>query len=98
MKECPKCKKIFAEDLFYCLDDGTPLSVQQTVNVDPTATTEPAYNLGYAAATEVLPHAGRVAPTEVLPVAGPSIPTREIVYNDPTTTRSSSKMAYAAIG
>ncbi len=97
MKECPKCKTIFPDDMFYCLDDGTPLDAQRIENVDPTAPTEAAYNLGHAARTEVLPNAGRASPTEVLPVAGHSIPTQNVVYNESPATRSSTKPAYVVI-
>lgn len=39
MKECPQCKKVFADDLFYCLYDGTPLSARH-ISADSSAATE----------------------------------------------------------
>ena len=83
MKECPKCKKVFPDDLFYCLDDGTPLASKRMDEVDATAPTEPAYNLGYAAPTEVIHSAGRSAPTEVIPVARRSVETKVAVSAPP---------------
>jgi hypothetical protein len=39
MKQCPNCKKVFADDLFYCLYDGTPLT-DNVAGFDPAAATE----------------------------------------------------------
>ena len=37
MKECPNCKKVFADDLFFCLYDGVPL----TEGVSPVSSDAP---------------------------------------------------------
>lgn len=49
IKRCPKCNRTYDETLFYCLDDGSPLSAQsglektlainnpQSLNLPPTA-------------------------------------------------------------
>ncbi len=58
MKGCPDCKTVYADDLFYCLQDGTPLTGIRT-GVDPSARTELAYNAGRSQQTEVLP---RISP------------------------------------
>lgn len=53
MKICPKCKRSYTDDLFFCLDDGTSLA---GVNiVDPTARTEVAIDVDQARPTEVIP-------------------------------------------
>ena len=85
MKECPNCKKIFVDDLFYCLDDGTPL-VGFGNDVDSTAPTEVAINIGQAARTEVLLNMGRPTDTEL------SSP------KEHSTPKSPSKLPYVAIG
>ena len=85
MKECPNCKKIFADDLFYCLDDGTPLA-EFGSDIDHTAPTEVAINVGQAARTEVLPNRGRPTDAELPSPREQSIP------------RPPSKLPYVAIG
>ena len=63
MKECPNCKKVFTDDLFYCLYDGTPLS-EPGSGVDSSAATEVGFDPGISAPTEVVPRpAPSVAPT-----------------------------------
>jgi hypothetical protein len=54
MKECSQCKRIFADDLFFCLFDGTPLPA-------------PHKAADRSAATEVLRSAVISQPTEVVP-------------------------------
>src|SRR6476646_2433423 len=54
MKECPNCKKEFADDLFYCLYDGTPLSEPRS-GVDSSAATEIGFDPGISEPTEVFP-------------------------------------------
>jgi hypothetical protein len=39
MKQCPNCKKVFADDLFFCLYDGTSLT-ENVAGFDPAAATE----------------------------------------------------------
>ena len=85
MKECPNCKKIFADDLFYCLDDGTPLA-EFGSDIDHTAPTEVAINVGQAARTEVLPNRGQSLHTELS------------YYNEASTSNPPSKLPYFAIG
>jgi hypothetical protein len=36
MKECPNCKSIFADDLFFCLHDGSPLAELKEPSSLPT--------------------------------------------------------------
>lgn len=77
MKVCPHCKKCYDDEMFFCLDDGTPLSAAG-YQVDPTAPTEVDIPFGGAAKTEVLPRreyatksaeqAGRSTPAIVVPV------------------------------
>lgn len=57
MKECPNCKKAFADDLFYCLYDGTPLSEPRS-NVDSSAPTAVDFDPGSSQPTQVLPRPG----------------------------------------
>jgi len=52
MKECPNCKKVFTDDLFYCLYDGTPLS-EPGSGVDSSAATEIGFDPGISDPTEV---------------------------------------------
>ncbi|CAN5383162.1 hypothetical protein BH10ACI2_BH10ACI2_21400 [soil metagenome] len=95
MKECPNCKTIFTDDLFYCLHDGTQLS--GVINtIDHTAPTEPAFSLGRSARTEVMPNGGVAAPTAVRPNVRASLPTQEIARPDKPNS-SASKSAYVAI-
>jgi len=63
MKECPNCKKLFTDDLSYCLYDGTSLTDEI---VDQSAPTEPAYTVGRSDPTQVLPN--RAPPTERSPI------------------------------
>lgn len=55
MKQCPNCRKTYGDDLFFCLDDGSPLSPVHTV--DPNARTEAAYDVASSLRTEVIPSA-----------------------------------------
>jgi hypothetical protein len=62
MKECPNCKKEFAEDLFYCLFDGTPLTTPSH-GFDPAAKTEMAFEPVRSEPTLVLERPSPVPPT-----------------------------------
>ncbi len=53
MKECPNCKQVFADDLSYCLQDGTPLT-EIGVGIDRYAPTEASYGPGVSDPTQVL--------------------------------------------
>lgn len=83
MKQCPNCKTIFTDDLFYCLNDGVPLT-GLSEGVDRSAPTDVAFNVGRTAPTEVLPNAGR--------------PARVVPYQEPPPQNSSSKVPYLVIG
>ena len=85
MKECPNCKKIYNDDLFYCLDDGTSLTFLSN-GVDHSAPTEIAISVGQSARTEVLPNIGR------------SVETKLSSLRETSTPVASSKLPYIAIG
>ncbi len=85
MKQCPNCRKIYPDDLFFCLDDGTPLTIIRNA-VDPNAPTEAVIDLGQA------------RPTEVLRVTPPSDPTRSIPNVEPVVSKPASKWPYFVIG
>ena len=85
MKQCPNCRKIYADDLFFCLDDGTPLTIIRD-SVDPNARTEAVIDLGQA------------RPTEVLLAARQSEPTRSIPHIEPAVSKPASKWPYVVIG
>jgi len=91
MKECPNCKKLFTDDLFYCLYDGAALTPQHD-GVDPTAPTEAAYNVGSSDPTQVLPS----DPTKVLPDPVPV--TQESIKIDLPKPNKQSKLPYVVIG
>lgn len=54
MKKCPNCKKTYGDELFFCLDDGSPLKSILS-DADPDALTEAAFDIGSSLRTEVLP-------------------------------------------
>ena len=54
MKQCPNCRKTYGDELFFCLDDGSPLS-KLIPDPDPNAPTEAAFDIGSSLRTEVLP-------------------------------------------
>lgn len=85
MKECPKCKRIYTDDLFFCLDDGLPLATGNQ-NIDNYASTEVAFNVGNSQRTEIIPNRRPVAPTQI----SPQYTTVE--------QKPHSKLAYVAIG
>ena len=88
MKECGNCRKVYADDLLFCLDDGTPLRPLGS-GVDPDARTEAAVDVGASIKTEVLPARHTVPPTHVVRV------------NPPGTEgppRKTSAAVYAVIG
>src|SRR5262249_16054618 len=90
MKECPDCKKLFTDDLFYCLYDGVAL-VRQGESVDPSAPTEASYNVGTSDPTQVLP--------KPVPTTQPSVKVDEPQQQPPPTSSSpSSKLPYVVIG
>lgn len=91
MKECPNCKKLFTDDLFYCLYDGAALAPQHD-EIDPSAPTEAAYNVGGSDPTQVLPS----NPTEVQPDPVP-VTERSIKIDLPKPDKQS-KLPYVAIG
>lgn len=62
MKECPNCKKEFADDLFFCLFDGTPLTAVR-YGVDHTAPTEVDLDPTPSLPTEVFPRPGPLPAT-----------------------------------
>lgn len=64
MKECPNCRKVYSDDLFFCLDDGSPLR-QIGGYVDPNAATEAAIDVSSSLRTEVIPIS--VPKTQVVP-------------------------------
>lgn len=64
MKECPNCRKVYSDDLFFCLDDGSPLR-QIGGYVDPNAPTEVAIDVSSSLRTEVIPIS--VPKTQVVP-------------------------------
>lgn len=64
MKECPNCKKTYGDGLFFCLDDGSPLSPIRLA-VDPNAKTEAAFDVGSSMRTEVLPSAPTPKTTQI---------------------------------
>lgn len=59
MKQCPNCKKAYADDLFFCLDDGTEL--KSIAAVSPTAPTVANIQVDRSPVTEIIP---RVITTE----------------------------------
>jgi hypothetical protein len=87
MRTCPNCGKVYANDLFFCLDDGTRLR-DGTGSADPDAPTEVNYGVGTSLPTEVIraPETINIspAPTDVRPVV--------------VVERSASKLPYVAIG
>ena len=85
MRTCPNCGKVYANDLFFCLDDGTRLRDGSTA-VDPTAPTEAAYNVGTSLPTEV------IHTPETIPIINPPSNAPPIVLE------RSSKLPYIAIG
>jgi hypothetical protein len=66
MKECPNCKKVYTDDLFFCLYDGVSLTEIRN-GVDHSAPTEVAYDVGSSLRTEVLPNVGGPAQTQISP-------------------------------
>ena len=70
MKECGNCRKVYADDLMFCLDDGTRLRPLGGA-VDPDARTEAAVDVGASVKTEVLPDRYPVPPTQVVRVDPP---------------------------
>lgn len=54
MKECPNCRKVYSEELFFCLDDGSPLQTIREI-VDSNAPTVGSFDVGSSFRTEVLP-------------------------------------------
>src|SRR5258706_9026434 len=96
MKECPNCKKLFSDELSYCLYDGVPLT-EYIEGVDQSAPTEAAYNVGRADPTEVLPSLAGSDPTKVLP--SQSLPiTQSSIKIEPPPSKPHSKLPYFAIG
>ena len=85
MKECPNCKKIYTDDLFFCHYDGVSLT-EIRESVDPNAPTEAAFNVGGSLRTEVLPAPIPVPQTVVLPRI------------ESTPSKPPSKLPYLAIG
>jgi hypothetical protein len=85
MKECPKCKRVYTDDLFFCLDDGLPLATSRET-IDNNAPTEVAYHVGNSQRTEIIPNTRPVAATQMTPQ-----------YHT-VEQRPPSKMAYVAIG
>ena len=83
MKECPDCKKLFTDDLYYCLYDGVAL-IQHGQSVDPSAPTEPTYKVGSSDPTQVLPR--------------PVPPTQKISNLEQPASSSPSKLLYVVIG
>jgi len=86
MKECGNCRKVYADDLMFCLDDGTPLR-PLGLSVDPNARTQAAVAVGDSIKTEVLPPRHPVPPTEVVRVDPPV-----------ETPRRTSSTVYVVIG
>ena len=84
MKECPSCRKVYSDDLFFCLDDGSPIR-KIGESVDPTAPTEVAYDVSSSLRTEVLPSQNPIPKTAAYPVT------------DSPAVRPSSKLPYVAI-
>jgi hypothetical protein len=82
MRTCPKCGKVYSNDLFFCLDDGSRL---RDGAVDPTAPTEVAYDVGTSMPTEIIP-AHRTTP-----VTNPD-------YAPPPAAEHRSTLPYIAIG
>ncbi len=84
MKECPNCKKVYSDDLFFCFDDGSPLRniVERS---DPNALTEAAHDVISSLRTEVLPN----------PIPTPK--TAVVQQPDPAQPRVPSKLPYVAI-
>lgn len=66
MKTCPNCKKVYTEELFFCLDDGNPLRNVADI-VDPNAPTETAYDVGSSIRTEVITNPVPVPQATVVP-------------------------------
>ena len=66
MKECPSCRKVYSDDLFFCLDDGSPLLVVEG-SIDSLAPTEVAVDIGQSARTEFLPHVSGSVDTDPPP-------------------------------
>ncbi|MFM9905556.1 MAG: hypothetical protein ACKVQJ_13415 [Pyrinomonadaceae bacterium] len=94
MKECPNCKKIYPDDLFFCLDDGLQLTSVRAA-VDPSAPTEVAIKIGAAAHTEILPNPVQSDPTQLTP--RPEQPPGAQNYSERPLARSS-KGPYVIIG
>ena len=97
MKQCKNCKSIYADDLSFCLQDGTPLA-HIVEDVDPMARTEVIYDTARAKPTEILPSAMRSEPTAVLPNAVTSPPIQPTPYREPPARNSASKLPYVLIG
>lgn len=85
MRTCPNCGKVYANDLFFCLDDGTRLR-DGSPTVDPAAPTEPAYDVGTSLPTEV------IRTPETIAIKTPS------TKPPPVVIAKSSKLPYIAIG
>ncbi|MEQ1606217.1 MAG: hypothetical protein ABL999_15260 [Pyrinomonadaceae bacterium] len=86
MKTCPNCRKTYGDDLFFCLDDGSPLSTGSG-EIDPDAPTEAAFNVGSSLRTEVLQSPVAVSKTTQIHVPSPS----------PSPVKPSSKLPYVII-